>query len=119
MPLSILTVNIFAILIRSLSDPSFTSTIGMSIMAVVPQGIMHIANHKIGSSPRIDIFDARAQTTETEMAGQSTNRVISTRVAGTYGKLPPSSPRSLFAKVRISVTPATTTCRITNSWPMF
>jgi hypothetical protein len=119
MPLSILTVNIFAILIRSLSDPSFTSTIGMSLMAVGPQGIMHIANHKIGSSPRIGILDARPQTTETEMADQSTNLVMSTRVAGMHGTLPPSSPRFTFRRAEDSVTPATTTCRVTNSWPRF
>jgi hypothetical protein len=101
MPPSILMVNIFAIHIRSSSDPSFTSTIGMSFMAVGPHGIMQITSHSIGSSPRIDVLDANSQTTEMEIAGQSTNRVMSTRAAGSQGTLPPLLLASLFAEMKI------------------
>lgn len=114
-----LTVNNFAILILSSSEPSLTSTIGINFIAVGPHGIMHIANHNIGSSPSIDVCDASPHTIEMAIAGQTINRVTRTRIAGSQGTLPPSSPRFIFRRDEVSVTPATTTCSVTKSCPMF
>lgn len=90
-----------------------------SFIAVGPVGMSIIVNQSIGSSPSQLVFDAIAQIMLIEITGQTMNLTTSTKTLGTYGIGPEASPRFILRSVVAKDTPTTTTCKLTDSWPMF
>jgi len=69
-----------------------------------------IVNQRIESSPSKLVFVAIAQIV---------NRTTNTKRFGIHGIESEAFPRFVFRRAVPRDTPTTTTCRLTNSWPMF
>ena len=74
-----------------------------------PAGINIKVNTSTGSGGSRFVRVARAYMTEMEMAGQMTKRIRSTMVLGCHWMLPLCSPRFIFLRQLLSLTPTTTT----------
>ena|SRR2546423_1357198 len=95
------------------------SAIATSFTAAGPVDMSIIVNQRIESSPSKLVFVAIAQITLIEMTGQIMNRTTSTKRLEIHGIEPEAFPPFILRRAAPRDTLTTTTCRLTNSWPMF